>query len=186
MQDPEIQKMVERQEAERQVRREELRRAERPLALDLQAAGIAVDTAWELYKYPELGETAYPILLQHIRLDYPGRVLEGIARAFTKDVTRRHWQTLLNTYLGDARPDVRDGLGATLSRCALRTHYADLLSMVKNENLGESRIYFLRPINRIGNRMSAGQGRAVIEPLADDPVLGREATAILRGLSRNQ
>ena len=54
-----------------------------------------MDSARKLYKYPELGEIAYPILLKHLRLDYPDRILEGIASAFTKDVARRHWQELL-------------------------------------------------------------------------------------------
>ena len=48
-----------------------------------------------------------------------------------------------------------------------------------------SRIYFVRPINRIGNRIKEGQGRAVVEALADDPVLGKEATAVLKGRSRS-
>jgi hypothetical protein len=52
--------------------------------------------------------------------------------------------------------------------------------------LGECRSYFLRPINRIGNRISPGPGRAVIETVADDAVLGKEASAILKGLSSNQ
>lgn len=45
---------------------------------------------------------------------------------------------------------------------------------------------FLRPINRIGNRLKPDQGRAVMEPLAADPVLGREATAILNGRGWNE
>jgi hypothetical protein len=54
------------------------------------------------------------------------------------------------------------------------------------DSLGECRIYFLRHINRIGNRLDVGQGRAVIQTVGDDPVLGKEATAILRGRSRNR
>ena len=73
-----------------------------------------------------------------------------------------------------------------MSQCAVRKHYDDLLTFIENEDLGESRIYFLRPINRIGNRLQAGQGRAVIEQLADHPVLGIESTRILQGRSRSQ
>ena len=90
--DPVYRASVDGQEAEHRARREELCRAERPLVAALQAAGIPVNSAWELYEYPELGEKAYPLLLNHLRLDYPDRILEGIARAFTKDVARRHWQ----------------------------------------------------------------------------------------------
>jgi hypothetical protein len=84
------------------------------------------------------------------------------------------------------RDVVRDRLAAALSDCATREHYDDLLSFIRTDGLGYCRIHFLRPINRIGNRISAGQGRAVIETVATDPLLGKEATAILRGRSRNQ
>ena len=84
------------------------------------------------------------------------------------------------------RDIIRDRLAAVLSGCATRDHYDDLLAFVRNDALGQSRIYFLRPINRIGDRMGAGHGRAVIETVAEDPVLGKEATAILKGRSRSQ
>lgn len=183
--DPEYKASVDRQEAEHQARREELTRAEQPLVADLQAAGIPVDSAWELYKYPELGETAYPLLLKHLGLVYPDRILEGIARAFTKNVARRHWQELLDIYLTDGRPEVRDGLAATLSGCAVGAHYEDLVAILDDDALGETRIYFLRPVNRIGNRRGAGAGRTVIERFANDPQLGTEANRILQGRGRN-
>ena len=184
--DSEPQPRIDREEAKWLARREELERAERPVVEDLQAAGIPVDSAWNLYDYPEMGEVAYPILLNHLSQDYPDRILEGIARAFTKDVVRRHWRELLDLYLQESRPDAMDGLAATLSRYAVRDHYEDLLAILRNEALGETRIYFLRPVNRIGNRIKTGQGRAVIGSLEHDPVLGKEATAILTGRSRSQ
>ena len=183
--DPEHRARVDREDAERRNERDALNRAERPLTTDLQAAGIPVDSAGKLYKYPELGEIAYPILLKHLRLDYPDRVLEGIARAFTKDTARRHWQELLRLYLTEDRSAVRDGLAATLSGCAIRAHYEDLLAILDNKALGETRVYFLRPVNRIGNRMEAGAGRKVVERFANEPQLGREATAILQGRGPN-
>lgn len=68
---------------------------------------------------------------------------------------------------------------------ATRAHYDDLLAFLADEALGATRIYFLRPGNRIGNRMRAGKGRSVIEELADDAVLGAEASALLAGRSRS-
>ena len=97
--DPEYRAAVDAQEAEHRARRGALRETECPLVADLQSAGIPVDSAWNLYEYPEMGEAAFPILLTHLRGDYPDRILEGMARAFTKEVTRRHWQELLDTYL---------------------------------------------------------------------------------------
>jgi hypothetical protein len=183
--DPEYRARVAKAEAERRAVREALTQAERPLVDELRAAGIAIRSAWDLYKVPESGEVAYPILVKHLRLDYPERVLEGIARAFTKEVARRHWQELLTIYVSEVRGEAQDGLAATLSGCATRVHYDDLLEILSNEALGPTRIYFLRPVNRIGNRAITGAGREVIDRFADHPVLGVEAKRILRGQGRN-
>lgn len=91
-----------------------------------------------------------------------------------------------NLYLTTRSGAVRDRLAAAMGECAGRRHYDDLVAFIKNEDLGESRIYFLRPVHRIGNRVGDGQGRAVIEQLANDPVLGVESTRILQGRSRSQ
>ena len=83
-------------------------------------------------------------------------------------------------------PVVRDRVACALATCASQQHYGDLLTFISDWDLGESRIYFLRPAYRIGNRMARGQGRAAIEAAALDPVLAKEAMAILKGRSRNQ
>lgn len=183
--DPEYRSGVAKADAERRAVHEALSRAERPLVDELRAAGIAVSSAWDLYEFPQSGEVVYPILVKHLRRDYPERVLGGIARAFTKEVARRHWPELLEIYMSEVRGEAQDGLAATLSGCAVRVHYNDLLSILENEALGETRIYFLRPVSRIGNRISAGAGREVIERLASHPTLGVESKRILRGLGRN-
>ena len=69
---------------------------------------------------------------------------------------------------------------------AVRAHYEDLISFLGQERLGETRIYFLRPVHRIGNRMTSGRGRRAIEGFADDPVLATEARRILVGRSRHE
>jgi hypothetical protein len=153
---------------------------------DLANSGITLDTVWNLYRFPELREQAIPVLLRHVALDYPDRVLEGIGQGLADKSVRPWWEQLKAIYPGTQRDVVRDRLAGALAECAIREHYDDLLSFVADPSLGESRIYFLRPINRIGNRISLGQGQAVIERLAEDPVLGREASAILKGLSRNE
>lgn len=183
--DPEYRARVSKADLERRALQETLSRAERPLVDELRAAGIAVSSAWDLYKFPESAELAHPILVKHLRLDYPERVLEGIARAFTKEVARHHWQELLKIYRSEVRGEAQEGLAATLSGSAVKVHYEDLLEILEDESLGSTRIYFLRPVNRIGNRISAGAGREVIERLADHPVLGVESKRILRGLGRN-
>jgi hypothetical protein len=185
--DPAYRAELERVERERAERDRQLRIAEQPVIDDLKDIGLEVDDLWDLYKIPDSRPKAIPVLLKHLALDYPDRVLEGIGQGGLYDPSARtHWAELRRMLLNTDREAVRDRVAAALSKCARREHYDDLIDFVRDERLGESRIYFLRPINRIGNRMLAGQGRAVIEGMSDDPVLGREATAILQGRSRSQ
>ena len=184
--DPSYRAELERAEREGVERDRQLRIAEQPVVDDLQAIGIDVDSVWDLYKIPESRPKAIPVLLKHLALDYPDRVLFGIGQGLYDTSARTHWSEIRDLMLSTDRDKARDRLAVALSNGARREHYGDLLDFMRDERLGECRIYFLRPINRIGNRMSAGQGRAVIESVADDPVLGREATAILQGKSRSQ
>lgn len=184
--DPAYRAELERVEQERAERARQLRIAEQPVIDDLKDIGLEVDDLWDLYKIPDSRPKAIPVLLKHLALDYPDRVLEGIGQGLYDPSARTYWAELRHMLLNTDREAVRDRVAAALSKCARREHYDDLLAFVRDARLGESRIYLLRPINRIGNRMSTGKGRAVIEGLADDPVLGREATAILQGKSRSQ
>ena len=109
----------------------------------------------------------------------------GIEAGLDHTSARNWWDQLWTVLLSTDNDVVRDRLAAALSGCAARDHYQDLLALLRTDALGSNRIYYLRPVNRIGNRIKAGQGRAVIEALADDPVLGKEATAILKGRVRS-
>lgn len=177
---------VERLEAERAERRRLLRVAEQPLLKDFAAIGIHVDTVWDLHKHPDARESATPTLLEHIVRDYPDRVLEGIGVGLVHASVRAWWDEMKVLYLNTEHEGVRDRLAAAMSGCATKDHYPDLIAFLGNPSLGQTRIYFLRPINRIGNRLKPGQGRSVIETVAGDPTFNREAVAILKGRSRNQ
>jgi len=184
--DPAYRAELERVELERAERVRLLEIAEQPVVADLRAIGLDLDTVWDLDTIPDSRPRAIPVLLEHLALDYPERVLEGIGQGLDHRSARAWWGDLREMMLDTERHVVRDRLAATLSTCATREHYEDLLAFIQNDSLGQCRIYFLRPINSIGNRITAGQGRAVIESVADDPVLGKEATAVLEGRSRSQ
>jgi len=183
--DPEFALQVKAVEDERTAVAAAVRQAERPILDDLEEVGLTLNTVWDLYKFPELREKAIPVLLRHLVLDYPDRLVQGIGQGLADKSARPWWAELKALYLKPQRDPVRDRLAAALAECAKREHYDDLLTFIANSAHGESRIYFLRPINRIGNRISPGQGRQVIERLAQDMVLGREASAILKGLGPN-
>jgi hypothetical protein len=72
-------------------------------------------------------------------------------------------------------------LAAALATCARSSNVDVLMELVQDDSLGESRILLLRPINRL--RRSGG--KAFVARLVDDPVLGTEASRIMRGRSTN-
>ena len=183
--DPEYRKRQADLEADDREQAERLAEAEKPLLADLAAIGIETDSAWNLYQQPEVLPEAIPVLLAHLERDHPDKVLEGIANALNDRSARDWWTQIKTIYLATSNATVRDRLAAVMAGIAVRAHYDDLLGFVDQESLGETRIYFLRPVHRIGNRMAAGQGRRVIEDLTDDPVLSTEARRILAGRARN-
>src|SRR4051794_21660369 len=160
--DHELRARLQREEAERAERVRLATIAEQPLVADLRAIGLQLNTVWDLYLIPNSRPQAIPVLLKHLALDYPDTVLQGIGIGLSDRSARAWWSELRTMMLSTERDVVRDRLAAVLSSCATREHYDDLLAFIRDQRLGEDRIYFLRPINRIGNRISAGQGRAVI------------------------
>ena len=146
---------------------------------------MEVDSPWNLYRDPEARAQAVPVLLDHIGRDYPDKVVLGIAQALTDRSARAAWDRIREIYLGTDRDLVRDQLSHVLAHVAVREHYDDLLALLADESLGSTRIPFIRPVNRIGNRIEPGRGRQVIEGLADHPQLSTEARAVLAGRSRN-
>ena len=173
--DPEIQARVLRDRA-----------AQRPILDDLRSIGIDIESVWDLYKVENSRPRAVPVLLKHLTLDYPDGVLMSIGQGLDDKSARPWWPDLRVILVDTQREVVRDRVACAMATCATKEHYDDLQSFIRNASLGDSRIYFLRPINRIGNRIGDGQGRALMQSLADDPLLGKEATAILKGRSRSQ
>lgn len=184
--DPAYRAELERVESERAGRARLFKLAEQPVVADLKAIGLDLNTVWDFHKIPNSRPQAIPVLLKHLSLDYPEDVLQGIGHGINHRSARAWWGELSEMMLSTEREAVRDRLAATLSACATREHYEGLLAFIRNDSLGECRIYFVRPINSIGNRIKAGQGRTIIEAVVDDPVLGREAMAVLKGRGRSR
>jgi hypothetical protein len=108
-------------------------------------------------------------------------VLRGIGAALDHRSARDWWQQRKAVYVDTTNEMVRDRAAAVLSNVAVRSHHDEVLSFLAEDSLGSTRTYFLRPVNRIGNRIAPGKGRAVVESLATDPTFAKEAAAILAG-----
>lgn len=96
------------------------------------------------------------------------------------------WSDFKTLYLETTSDAVRDRIAAAMSNAAVQRHYEDLVTFLHDDRFGESRVYFLRPAHRIGNRIQPGMGRAVVESVRADGTLAAEAEAILNGRSPKQ
>ena len=152
---------------------------------DLAGVGVVVRTVWGLHEHRDTYPAPVPVLLHHLARDHPRVVLKGIGNALAHPSARPWWPELRDLYLKDRREVARERLAVVLSSIAVREHYEDLVSLLGNEDLGRSRILLVRAVNKIGNRLEPGAGRAVIAQYAEDPQLGTEVTNVLKGRSRS-
>lgn len=163
-------------EAELQERVRALRVAEQPIVADLRAAGVEVDSVWDLVNTSDPYPAALPVLMDHLeRGGYPDRVMEGLGRAMGVEPAVTFWDRLKSLYLGSRNAGEEEGTAVALAACAKKEHLDDLVGFLSIEARGESRIYFLRPIRRLGG----DRGRAVLESLRGDKTFGREVGALL-------
>jgi hypothetical protein len=175
-QDPEYQAAKAARDAELQKWVDGWRAAEQPIVADLRAAGVAVDSVWDLVKTSEPYPDALPVLMDHLeRGGYPDRVMEGMARALAVKPAAPMWDRLRARYDRASGPDELGGLAAALSASATPAQLDGLVELAGDATRGEYRVLFVEPILRLGGE----RGRAVVQGMREDPVLGAEAAALL-------
>ena len=176
--DKKYQRKTQAAEAARQVRVEELRRAEQPIVEDLRNAGVGVSSVWDLVNTDEPYPQALPILLDHLqRGGYPDKVMESLGRALAVKPAAFAWDTLRELYLAAQGRGHEEGLAVALGASATPDHLDHLIALLDESGRGSSRIHFLRPIKRVGGK----RGRDVLIALQGDPLFGKEASALLKG-----
>jgi hypothetical protein len=159
------------------------RRKRKPFDEAVAAAGVA-----ETYDRATGKRTDDPRLFElaitHLRSGaYDDETRGWIARMCETRAAKPYWAELEGLFRAAPEgSDERDGLAAALSAAAGSKHLEQMMALVEDPQFGRHRIYFLRPINRLGQ----ARGKAFVAHYVDDPVLGREASAIIRGWSRNQ
>lgn len=174
--DPEYQSRMAAAEAERQERTRRLREAERPIVVDLRAAGLDVDSVWDLVDTSDPYPAGLPVLMEHMeRGGYPERVMESLGRALAVKPSVAFWDRLRDRWLRARDLGEEDGAAVALAACATKSQLDDLIEFLSVEERGQSRIYFIRPLLKVGG----DRGREVVQGLRSDPVFGDEATALL-------
>lgn len=114
--------------------------------------------------------------MEHLeRGGYPDRVMESLGSALAVKPAVQFWNRLKVLYLAPRKPGEEEWIAVALAACATEAQLDDLVNFLSVEERGQSRIYFIRPILKVGR----ARGREVVEELRDDPVFGKEATALL-------
>ncbi len=175
--DPEYQRKKAERDAELAQRAELLRSAERPIVADLRDAGLDVESVWDLVNTSTPYPDALPVLLVHLgQGGYPDRVMESLGRALAVRPAGFVWQTLRDHYVRAAGSSETEGLAVALAAAATAEHLDSVIELLEDDSRGQSRIHFLRTIKRLGG----DQGLRLLSALRDDPVFGKEATALLK------
>lgn len=175
--DSEYRRKTKASEAQRHDRVEELRRAERPIVNDLRAAGVDVESIWDLVNASAPYPDALPVLLKHLEQGgYPDRVMESLARALAVGPAAPAWDALRELYLHAQGRGEMEGLAVALAAAATEDHLDDLISLLDEPSRGDTRIHLLHAIKRVGG----DRGLSLLDSLQTDPLFGREAQALLK------
>lgn len=180
--DPEWVAARDREAEERARRVAMLREAQEPLVADLRAAGVELDSVWDLVNTSQPYPQALPILIDHLHRSYPDRVREGIARALAVPDAGHAWITLRRLYDDEgAGSGTKDGLAAALAATATDDRIDEVIELLADAEHGESRLLLLQALEHLDGDVA----ESVLRDLESDPALGREAHVVReRRLSR--
>jgi hypothetical protein len=175
--DPDYRAAVEAAEAKRQAAAQARRDASRPILKDLNEAGIHITSLWVTDEKIMPYSTSLPILLAHLEKGgYPDEIMQVIAHRLGVKPGIEYWDRLRDLYYRQTGEAARDGLAATLAKIATRPQFDELVELLHDESLGDSRVLLIRGVVRVGRE----RGKEIVRALVDDPVLGKEATARAR------
>lgn len=157
---------------------EQFRREQQPLVADLAAAGVVVQSAWDLLNSPGPYPAALPILMFHLSRPYSERVLEGIARALAvKEARPIAWDELLALLKsGTLPPEAANAAMVAISAMARPSDLPVLVALIREPSLGARRVFLVRNLMR----SKRPEARATLLQLRDDPDLRIEIAARLR------
>ena len=156
------------------------REAEAPLVRDLAKIGVEVGSVYDLVNDTVTYEKAIPLLLDHLRREYPDAIREGIARALGIPATRAlGWRILVDEYRRTENRNnrVKDGLAVALSGASDDSVLQELIELAKDKNHGDIRILLLQGIKR----SRRPEARQATNELVHDPQLGKEIKSWRKG-----
>ena len=144
---------------------------------DLRTAGFQYKDLWEMQSSPGPYREALPILLKHLNGDYLDATRATIARCLAVRDARRFFDLIVAAYereplyVEDKPSATKDGLAIAVAATATSDKLAQLIKLLKNGELGESRIFLLSPLRK---RAKENIVRIALQELTLDPNLTKE------------
>lgn len=151
-------------------------RAQAPLIADLADVGVHVRSVWDLVNDPVVYPQALPVLVEHLKRDYPSRVRAGIARALAVPEAAFAWDEIKKAYVASSSDDLQQGSAVALAVIAGTSHVSELMDLARDKRNGQSRVLLLEAI---GRSREAGVDDLLEQLSADEQVAG-EAKRIIR------
>lgn len=160
-------------EETRQGRAVKLLVAGAPVVSALKAVGVNVVSVWDLVNSTMDYSKAVFVLRDHLLMNYPDEVLEGIARALAipaAEVVRPDLIRKLRAY-GRSESQIAYSLALAIGATTHEENLVEMLELVKDKELGASRVGLLFAVKRF--RTSALVKHELVQ-LRADPDLSRE------------
>ncbi len=162
----------------------ELREDERGLVSDLRRCGVRLESIWDVIDSRAMPSGAVTVMIRHLQEPHEPPIRDGIARALAggAPADRPRVRSALRHALSRERDqNVRDALYLSIGQLAEPDQLDEILELMNDPGGGDARIMLLPALPRFGER-----GRAALEAMAQDPVLGAEATHQLRSAFRRR
>ena len=158
---------------------EERKKAEVALVSAIRAAGVDVQSVADLVGRKASYSEAIPVLLEHLKQDYPDWVKEYSLRALGIPEARKHWLTLVDFLEKNSLnlpQDIRYVAAIALDGAADESVADDVIRMAADRSLGVSRV----PLIFTLQRLKSPRARMLLLELRKDPDIGREVKKLRR------
>jgi hypothetical protein len=159
-QDPEFVRRRQEQDKHFRALEENFEQAERPLVQTLNdVVGVSVKSVWDLVNMRREYRRAIPVLVAHLRYEYPYRIREGIARALTVKyagedayaaLVRKFRKSPTGAYAAEL--EFKWALGNAISVVADPGHFDEVVELARDKRHGATRDMMVLRLPRLDPR----------------------------------
>ncbi|MDR2722368.1 MAG: hypothetical protein LBB54_01385 [Cellulomonadaceae bacterium] len=155
---------------------EDERKSQDIILNDLALLGYSVTSIYDLANKGNVPPDTIPVLLKHLQIGgYSDMIMVGLGGLLSSKQVRKYWQILKKIYLESSSEIQESAAASAMYRASSREVLEELMELALDGTKGDSRIFFVRPISRHGQK----EGRDFLRNYIDDPVIGKEVRAVL-------